>query len=185
MQIWLECKNFKTWFSRRKLYPVFLIGVVFISSPWFPGEHDNLFESWWISFLFILFLDTSYKSKVGNVWWILWLHGTYKQVWDFSSNYGSLVKVLKSLVNQNWVVKRGTNKIPVANSTSILFKTCEIKKKQEMHCLSVFDHFVELALKGLTKENSMQQVLFRFSMSKGSIIRLLVTIKNFGQLKSL
>ena len=83
------------------------------------------------------------------------------------------------------MVKRGTNKIPVANSTSILFKTCEIKKKQEMHCLSVFDHFVELALKGLTKENSMQQVLFRFSMSKGSIIRLLVTIKNFGQLKSL
>ena len=82
------------------------------------------------------------------------------------------------------MVKRGTNKIPAANSTSILFKTCGIKKKTG-NALSVFDHFVELALKGLTKENSMQQVLFRFSVSKGSIVRLLVTIKNFGQLKSL
>ena len=34
------------------------------------------------------------------------------------------------------------------------------------------------------KENSTQQVLFHFSKSKGSIIRLLVTIKNFGQLKN-
>ena len=81
------------------------------------------------------------------------------------------------------MVKRGTNKIPAANSTSILFKTCGIKKTG--NALSVFDHFVELALKGLTKENSMQKVLFRFSVSKGSIVRLLVTIKNFGQLKSL
>ena len=58
------------------------------------------------------------------------LYGKYEQVRDFGSNNGSLVRILKSLVNQGCVVKRGTTKIPVADSNSILFITCGIQKNE-------------------------------------------------------
>ena len=56
------------------------------------------------------------------------VYGKCKQLWDFGSNNGSLVRILKSLVNQGCVVNRGTTKIPVADSNSILFITCGIQE---------------------------------------------------------
>ena len=56
------------------------------------------------------------------------LYGKYKQVWDFGSNNGSLVRILKSLVNQGYVLKRGNTKIPVADSNFILLITFGIQK---------------------------------------------------------
>ena len=48
---------------------------------------------------------------------------------EYISKYdGSLVRALKSLVNQGSVVKRRTTKIPVAVSNSILFVTCRIQE---------------------------------------------------------
>ena len=113
---------------KRKLYPLFLIGVVFISSPWFPGLHDGFCNFWWI--LSILFLDTwqATNRKLGMFGGFLSLNGKYQQVWDFGNNNGSLVTIFKSLVNQRCVVKRGTTKIPVADSNSILFITCGIQE---------------------------------------------------------
>ena len=118
---------------RRKLYPLFLIGVVFISSPWFPGLHDDFCNFWWNSFLSILFPDTwkAFNRKSGMFVGFQSLYGKYEQVWDFGSNNGSLVRILKSLVNQCCPVKRGTTKIPVPDSNSILFITCGIQENGE------------------------------------------------------
>ena len=44
------------------------------------------------------------------------------------SNNGSLVRILKILVNQGLLVKRGTTKIPDADSNSILFINCGIQE---------------------------------------------------------
>ena len=123
---------------RRKLYPLFLIGVVFISSPWFPGLHDDFCNFRWNSFLSILFPDTwqALNQKLGMFGGFLSPYGKYKQVWDFGSNNGSFVRILKSLVNQGCLVKRGTTKIPVADSNSILFITCGIQENGK--CIKMF-----------------------------------------------
>ena len=54
------------------------------------------------------------------------LYGKYKQVRDFGNNNGSLVRILKSVINQGCVVKRGTTKIPVADYISSV--TCRIQE---------------------------------------------------------
>ena len=56
------------------------------------------------------------------------LHGKYKPVYDLGSNSGSLVRILKSLVNLGCVVKRGTTKILIVDSNSILIITCGIQE---------------------------------------------------------
>ena len=115
---------------RKKQFPLFLIVVVFISSPWFPRLHNNFYNFWWNSLLSMLFPDTwqAINWKLGRFGGFLSLYGKYKQVWDFGSNNGSLVRILISLVNQGCVVNRVTTKIPVADSNSILFITCGIPK---------------------------------------------------------
>ena len=83
-----------------------------------------------IPFCLYFFPDTwqAINRKLEISGGFLSLYGKYKQVWDFGSNNGSLVRILKSLVNQGCVVKRGTAKIPVADSNSILFITCGIQE---------------------------------------------------------
>ena len=115
---------------RKRLCPFFLKGVLFISSPWFPGLHHDFCNFWWHSFLSILFPDTwqAISRKLGMFSKFLSVYGKCKQLWHFGINSGSLVRILKSLVNQGCVVNRGTTKIPVADSNSILFITCGIQE---------------------------------------------------------
>ena len=54
------------------------------------------------------------------------LYGKYKPVWDFSSNNGLLT--CKNSQNSGCVANRGTAKIPVADSYSVFFITCERQK---------------------------------------------------------
>ena len=56
------------------------------------------------------------------------LYEKYKQVWDFGSKNGSFARIFKLLVNHGCVIKRGTTKIPVADSNLILFITCGIEE---------------------------------------------------------
>ena len=103
---------------------------VYFQSPWFPRLHDDFCHFWWNSFLSILSPDTwqAINWKLGKFGGFLSLCGKYKQAWDFGSNNGSLVRILKSLVNQGCVVKRGTTKVPAPDSNSVLFITCGIQE---------------------------------------------------------
>ena len=75
---------------------------IFILSLWFPGLDNDFCNFWWNSFLSILFLDTwqAINRKLGMFVGFLSLYGKHKKVWDFGSNNGSLLRILKSLVNQ-------------------------------------------------------------------------------------
>ena len=58
-------------------------------------------NAWWLLQFLVKLLSV-------YTFWILSLHGKYKQLWDFGSNNGSIVRILISLVNQGCVIKRAT-----------------------------------------------------------------------------
>ena len=77
----------------------------------------------------LLFFSDTWKAanqKLELSAGFLSMYEKYKQVWDFGSNNGFLVITLKSLVNQDCMVKKENTKIHVADSNSVLFIICAI-----------------------------------------------------------
>ena len=74
------------------------------------------------------FSDTrqAIKATFGKVGIVFSLYRKYKDVLDFGSNKYSCIKSLKSRVNQDWIVNRGTISTPVPISALIFDKTLDI-----------------------------------------------------------
>ena len=81
-----------------------------------------------ISSEIVQFRDTRHaiKATLGKVGFVFLLYGKYKDVLDFGSNKGSFIRSLKSRVNQDWLVNRGTISTPVAIFASTFDKTLDI-----------------------------------------------------------